>query len=254
MGEPQAPFLELQFYWNLPEQVAFRQLIMVLLDLGARFSGRAYVHIGNNFRDRSFAGIADEPRYEVDVHDLQELERYLLDPSVRVIEVPMNRATGAAPDEVAETVTYVSISSTASTRDYHPLAIYTDGEMFSGPPGYRDTELADVVGHQIYLRFKTLIESLEPIYAAITSEESLPPPSDLATSSYNVFRDFYISERHFGQDLVAEIKALYADAYIEPIGDGVYISTSDEPNPSRVSLEIFDALERGDLVAKMLAS
>jgi hypothetical protein len=133
MREPSGPFLELGFYYaDVAERVAFRHLLLEAEARGALFTGTAYGHRAAGIRDRRFSDIHELPLEPLAVRNRGDLERWLEDPDTRLLQVFMSRVTGTA-EGTAEAVSYLSISADASLVDHHPLAIWTDGTLFSGP-------------------------------------------------------------------------------------------------------------------------
>jgi hypothetical protein len=233
--------LELNFYFaNLPEVEAFTRLVTTLLALGAKFTGTGYAHRGEGLRDKPFASTHDSVLEPVPIRDVTDLTRSLADPDIRLVQVYMEGATSTMSN-VAEIVTYLSISPEAAHTDRHPLAIWTDGEVFSGPLREKYTQRARKVGRRTYERFRALIEALRPAYAAITSEWSLECPADLRRDPRSLaFRNFFVSRAHLEEANLAYIQRLYSRAYIEPMGDGLYISCSKEFNPLGRGLDVGD--------------
>ncbi len=257
MKLPDPPFLELNFYFaDLPETDAFSRLIKALVGMGAQFTGEGYAHRGMDMRDTPFAAITDEHFESISIAGSTDLEQCLADPNSRLLQVYMYDATGVVHAN-AEIVTYLSVSPEAALTDRHPLAIWTEGWLFSGPLAFRKQYMkrAEEVGRQIYQRFRSLVEILHPTYAAITCEWSLECLTDLRRDprSY-AFRDFFISRTYFGTPKLTRIQSLLSGAYIEPVGDGLYISGTKEMNPELRSLERRYAQEQSIEIAKLIAS
>jgi hypothetical protein len=100
-----------------------------------------------------------------------------------------------------------------------------------------------------------LVESLRPTYAAITIEWPLECPEDLQRDARSLaFRNFFVSRGYLGESKLARVRDIFADAYVEPVGDGVYISCMEEFNPEGRHLESDDAAQRSVEVAKLLAA
>ena len=252
-----APFLEIGFYFGKSSETdAFTRLVKALTDLGAWFTDDGYAHLGLGVRDASFSSITERAPRPVAVKSLGDIERYFADPDTRLIQVYMSGVTGTV-HHVAEIVTYLSVSPEAAQMDRHPLAIWTEGWMFSGPPHFlrRHAKQAKKVGGQIYQRFKTLVETLQPSYGAITIEEALECPADLRHDprSY-AFQDFFVKRTFLGAPNCEHLRDLFADAYIEPVDDGLYISSHGDFNPKDKSLDTNRALEQSVEVAKMIGS
>lgn len=254
MKRLEPPLLGLSFYFaNVSEADAFSLLVMALLHLGAKFTGQASVHRGAGVRNRPFASITDEPIPEQVTLDASAMAKVLTDPDIRVIEVYMDGAIGIARD-AAEIVTYVSISPEATRTDRHPLAILTEGWLFEGTFPKKYPKQARKAGRQAYKRFCSLIDSENPAYAAITREISLECPTDLRRDprSY-AFLDFFVSRKFLGASNLTKVKNIFQGAYIEEVGDGLYISCTKEFNPEGISLDPEDAAWHSLQVAKLVA-
>jgi hypothetical protein len=249
------PFLELGFYFaNIPESDAFTQLVTALIGNGAKLTGEASARRGAGFKDMAFASISDSPLPEPLTTDVSTIMRSLTDPDVRIIEVYMHGATGLTLN-TAEIVTYLSISREAVRTDKHPMAILTEGELFSGTLRHDFPQRARKAGMQVYHRFFALIEALQPAYAAITVENPLECPTDLRRDPRSLaFCDFFLSRAYIGASKLRTIQTLFTGAFIEPMGDGLYISCTEEFNPEGRSLDAEYAQRRSVDVAKLIAS
>lgn len=255
MRQPDAPFLELSFYFaDRPEVEALTQLIAAIADLGGRFTGHSLIQRGAQIRDRPFASITSEPREIAAVADIADVMRYMADPNVRLLQVSMAGTSGTTQD-VAEIVTLLSISPEAAHADHHPLAVWTDGWLFSGEISSKHQSQARATGLQAYQRFKEVVRIVRPSYAAITVEYGLECPTDLRRDPRSAaFLDFYVSQLYLGALAFARIQGLFADAYSESMGDGKYISSSEVFNPQGRKLDIRSALENSSVVAQIIGS
>ena len=256
MNLPDAPFLELGFYFaDKPETVALADLLHLLTTLGGECTGEIAVHLGDGIRDKLFASITEQLMEERAVADLNDLVRQIAAPNQRIIQIGMHNATGISPD-LPEIVTYLSISSVAMPKDRHPLAIWTEGWMFSGPPSFLEehSEDANRVGQQVYQRFCWLVEALNPAYATITIERSLECPVDLRneTASY-VFTDFFVRSEFLDASKLKLVRETCAEAYVEQLTNGLYISSNGYFNPAHISVESTIMLGNSIQVAKLLA-
>ena len=250
-----APFQELCFYFGArPESEALEQLVAALVTLGARFAGEARVHCGPGLRDQPFAFITDLIQESVVVKNLTDMRRLLKMPNLRVVQVDLDGATGTLED-VAEVVTYLDISPAAVGMDRHPLAIWTEGWLFSGPIRIDEAVAAKAVGMRLYERFRTLIGMLRPAYAAITHESPLECPADLRRDPRTLsFYDFYVSRTYLGRGNTERVKELFIDAYIEELDEGIYVSTWPEFNPAGIEVDVRLLEPRAKEVATMIGS
>ncbi len=249
-----APYMELQFYFDKKsEQTALRDLIMTLLGLGAAFTGDGYVHRGKEIQSKPFAYITDLVRERVDIRSTDEFEYWLVNPDARLISVLMSNASGTTTD-IAEVVSFISISEAASQVDRHPLSIWTDGDLFVGSEEKyeQDARKRMKVGLKAYKRFLEIVARLDPAYAAVTVEYSMECPTDLRRDPRSLAFNFYVSRAYVGESGFARIQNLYADAYTELVGGGLYLSTYESLNPDRRSLPREQAEELEREVVKIL--
>lgn len=249
------PFLELGFYFaNIPEADAFAHLVTALIGNGAKLTGEASARRGAGVKDMSFASINDSPLPEPLTADVSTIMRYLTDPDVRIIEVYMGGAIGITVN-TAEILTYLSISPEAVRTDKHPIAILTEGELFSGTLRHEFSQSARKAGMQVYHSFCALIEALQPAYAAITVENPLECPTDLRRDPRSLaFCDFFVSRAYIGALKLRIIQTFFQGAFIESMGDGIYISCTEEFNPEGRSLDAEYAQRQSVEVAKLIAS
>jgi hypothetical protein len=171
------------------------------------------------------------------------------------MEVRLDGAIGISHD-ASEVVTYVSVSDEASRTDHHPLAICTEGELFCGTGELRPkvARKARAAGMQVYERFRVLVDALRPAYGAITVEIPLCCPTDLRRDPRSLaFRDFFVARTFFGGSIMTKLEALFTGAFVEPVGDGVYVSCSKEFNPEARNVDgdivQWRSVEMGKLVA-----
>jgi hypothetical protein len=254
MKRPEPPLLGLSFYFaDISEADAFSRLVMALLHMGAKFTGHASVHRGAGVRNRPFASTIDEPIPEPVTLDISVMTQILTEPDIRVIEIYIDGAIGIARD-TAEIISYVSISSEASHTDRHPLAIWTEGWLFEGTFPKKYPKRSRKAGRQVYELFCSLIESEKPAYAAITTEIFLECPADLRRDprSY-AFLDFFVSGKFLGTSNLTKIQKIFHGAYVEEVGDGLYISCTKNFNPEGISLDPEDATWHSLQVAKLIA-
>jgi hypothetical protein len=257
--EPRPPFVELNFYIaDRPEQESFVQLLTTLVGLGATFTGEAYAHRAEGIRDIPFADVHELPLERVSVHDDLALTNYVADPDIRLVQVYMHNATGSQPD-IAEIVTYQSISEAATRHDRHPFSIWTSGdwtewENYTGALRKQVAQRAQQAGRQIYHQFLSLLAALRPAYAAITVEGALECPTDLRQDPRSLaFQDFFMSGSYLGADNLQRIQKLFPSAYHEVVGDGIYISCYKGFNPEGKQIDADDAGWLSVEVAKLIA-
>jgi hypothetical protein len=244
------PLLELNFYYGmLPEDTALVRVIRALARLGARLAGGGLAHTGPDAYE-PFSFPHEWPRERI-LLDLDDLEAIQAAPDIRLVGVYMLDAGGLAQPGVADYVGLMGISREAAGIDHHPVGIDTDGTPFAALTEESDRAEARQLGLQAYRRFRAVVEATCPAYAALLPGHILQCPTDLQLQpSPHNFHDFYVSGPYVGAHNLAAIEDLYAGAYVEPVGDGLYISCHPCFNPRRVELPPDPA--RGAAVARVI--
>jgi hypothetical protein len=131
------------------------------------------------------------------------------------------------------------------------VSIVAEGWFFS-TPGYEQKALRS--GERCSRRFLRYCQALEPDYAAILNENSLPSFRDLKDAKdCRCFCDFFVSAKIYGERLVSQLEGMYPDAYVERVEKGIFISVSAVYNPKRLKIDRLDALKRSAIVSKMLS-
>jgi len=253
---PSPPLLAFGLYFSaLSDADALALLIEGLVRQGARFTGQILAFHEVGARDMPFASptdlLSNQSKVEQTTLDYPALKRYLTDRNVRVLQVGLVDAIGLTRQETAG---FTFISPEAVGVDMHPLAIRTAGGFFSAP-GKRSATAARKYGARVYARFLALVQSLDPAYAAITIEYSLECPTDLRHDprSY-AFRDCFINEQYVGIAILRRAKNLFADAYVEILSKGLYVSCSSPFNPMNMEVDSESAISKSVAVAKLIAS
>ena len=135
MKGPEAPFLEVNFYFaDIPDAAAFVRVLAALTSEGAQFIGNGLVHRVPQINLRPFGGITDESSEWVPIASLQEAEAHATAVDTRLVQVDMTGASTALR-RGRELVAYVDISPEAAAVDHHPIAIWSTGTLLSGPAG-----------------------------------------------------------------------------------------------------------------------
>jgi hypothetical protein len=255
MKLPAGPFVELSFYFSdMPESSVMRLMVKSLLDRDAEFAGVGNVHQGEGIKEKPYAGIMESLLNEVRISSMDELDRILDDQNSRLVQIIMNRATGVNL-HTSEILTFTSISPEAAIHDQHPIAIWTEGDLFSGTFIRHITNQAKKFGKQIYQRFIELLPELNPAYAAITSEWGLECPFDLRHDPRSIsFIDFYVSRSFIGSDGIESIRKRLSNYYQEVIADGIYISGFEFLNPLGIGIDSEQAEVNSMFVSRMIAN
>jgi hypothetical protein len=244
-----SPILNFSYYFAyLSAEQALARVVTALLDLGAVLkSGRGTLWPLNT--EEHIASAAD-------------LRRWLVDPPGRLEAVVLTGATDTRRNH-AEVVTFALISDAVAHTDRPAIEIETDGHWteywlyIRGRQQARTLrQQARTIGKRAKKRFCTLVEAVQPSYAAILFETYLPCPAELRQrphSRYDGFSSFFVSSSYVGAARLARIQTLFDGAYIEPVGDGLYISAWEFFNPEAVSLAC-DEGRRSEQVAHLIAT
>jgi len=248
--EPSGEMVGLDFYFgSLSSADAIEAVTKQCLESGGVFGNTIYVAEFEGARDSSFEGIySDEVgRRQISI---DSLPLCLSDKNKRVVRIPIKGAIGI-DTSTADVVTFNSISKAASVCDSHPVSIVAEGWFFS-TPGYEQKALRS--GERCWRRFLRYCQTLEPDYAAILNENSLPSFRDLKDAKdCRCFCDFFVSAKIYGERLVSQLEGMYPDAYVERVGKGIFISVSAVYNPKKLKINRLDALKRSAVVSKMLS-
>jgi hypothetical protein len=234
------PLLSFAFYSaDVSEAAALARVVAVSLDLGAVFQAGWGTTIADGGTE--------------DIASATDLAQWFSDHTRRVQGVALVGATDTTR-KFAERVSYDQISTEAAQTDHPAIAIETDGH-WTEYWIYKDGERqARTRGRHAKKRFCALVEAIRPAYAAILVETYLPCPADLRRKQrYTAFSDFFISGSYVGPAHLAQIRDLFAGAYIEPLVDGLYISSYEFFNPSRIRLA-WDNGQRSARTASLIAS
>jgi hypothetical protein len=248
------PFLELNFFWaDVPLDEAFSCLVRTLLSFGAVFRRGGVVVRRPHWGPASQAS-AEDVR-EVGILSIGDVEGYARNPEWALSAVYMERAT-ATTSGVAEVVTRGTITREAALHDPCPLTIYTEGQWTDAwahetKAGERQ---ARTTGRRAKERFCALAASTRPSYASITVENTLPTPWALRQApDGHAFGDFFVDTNFIGQANAEHLLRVYADAYSEPVGSGLYISTWKYFNPTGISILYAEKQQRSVQASRAIA-
>lgn len=258
LSGPDPPLLGCSFYFpGISDADALALLVEGLVRSGARFRGEVLALRAQGARSQLFASPTDLLSADNGVGrialDLPGLRHYLTDPNVLLLRIGVAGAIGLAQHEVA---TYSFILPESVGVDTHPLVLWSEGGVFSGPDR-RVTKAARKAGRKVYDRFLSLVKILSPAYAAITVEYSLECPMDLRLDSRSyAFRDFFIDGAYIGKSKLGLVRAMFedVDAYVEVVGDGLYVSCFGAFNPANKDVTGSIAIAKSITVAKLIAS
>jgi len=254
---PNPPHLECGFYFHdISEADALAQMTDYLTSRKVAFTGRIVAAFDHNIRSRVVrwepAWLEDERTDAVKSLDIDvtALVEYVRDESVKVIQIEMRSALGISTKR--EVLGYCPLPRMFLGN--HAIEILADGQAFTGYGGETNTSEARRLGRRTYEWFLATARDLAPSYATITVEKPIPIPAQLGKiESSTVFTDFYISNAYVGESGVTRIKSIYTSAYIEIVGDGVYISCYEYFNPNRVAVEYNICREWSKEAARLIA-
>ena len=249
---PDPPFVELGFYFaDRSDADAFADLFKALINLGLTYQGIAWIKQQKNVRSQTFKFWQDLQPLKLEI-SLEKLHKSLSNPDIRMFQIAMNDRGKPI------LVTYnMVISETKSKKDYHPIVVLGEGELFCGPDSVKEQskQPTQQEGQKTYERFLEIIEMLQPAYGSITVEYSLECPTDLREDDRSLaFRDFFISEEYIGGANIAIIQDIFADAYQAKVKGGLYVSCSWCLNPQRKDLESNIAYKGSRTVAQLIAT
>lgn len=220
------PFLEMHFYFaDSSDHESLHRVLLALEEGGAHYTGSALAHKGQDI----FGSVSDQKRIAVPLYNLKEFDRYRCQKQFQVVQVGMSNAS-TLDRHSEEIVGYGPISADAAQNDHHPISLWADGSDF------QNQQLGAVyhqrLGHRFYTRFRWLCCNLQPSYASISFNGSLPCPSDLQRSPNNwLFHNFFVNDSYLGIDSYSLFQAISPALYTEKIDDSTYISTSRLFNP-----------------------
>ncbi len=251
MKEPQGELVELDFYFRHSGRVdSFSRVVKYCCEHGGSFAGTILETAGTSARRHQFTHLYERSVSERSI-DVEELERKLENNDTDVLKVAIWSAIGIT-HSVPEIVTYSPVSSAASEVDNPAVAILSEGWVFSTPGYERQARRA---GRRCYQRFVEICAALDPDYAAILNEDSLPCRYDLArTQDTRCFTSFFVSQRAYDANTIKSIEGLYHDAYTERISTGLYVSSWSMYNPRKVTIDSTITFARSTRIAEMLGT
>jgi len=250
MKEPMGEHVSLDFYFgNRSSTDALREVVLHLFARGATYSNEVLISRFEGARDAPFEGIYTNDLSQCSTNE-RELVSLLEDENVRVAKVGMWNAI-CLRDDTPDVVTFDGVSLEASTQDTHAVCVVSEGWVFSTEGHQQEAEKMGARCREIFLDVCT---SLEPAYAAILNEDSLPCRYDLRSGrGARCFRNFFVSKKSFGAPTLDRLESLFSDSYVERLEQGLYISTWKYFNPVGFVLESGEAVRRSREVARLVA-
>ena len=249
MKEPSGEMVDLDFYFgDRCSADAMRDIVSYLLSNGASFSGEIIQCEFAGARTAHMRGIYSHPISQQSLTE-QAMASQLQSADVRVTKVGLWNAIGLSK-KCPEIVTFNGMSAEAPPNESNSIAIVGEGWHFS-TPGYEKERNKDA--RKCYARFIGVCKALQPAYAAILNEDSLPCRFDLQKGSQVFFSNFFVSERTFGSSMLTRIASMYQDSYLERSPEGLYVATWMFA-PNEIAIDRKLVAERSKRVASMLSS
>lgn len=245
------PFLELGFY--LPGgSTTLLDLTRALIDMGARLTGEAWAHIGEE-AGLPFASRWDYEQSPLSLVSLDDLERLEADHKVRVTKLAMLDASGRGR-KWHEMISFCDADTPGFT---HAVSVWTSAALWSTPIEAVPTARTRAAGRAVYTRLLRLISVLRPHYAAITCLEDLHRPEDYRRDPRTrAFRSFYIEKCFLQKQAWDRVIALTGGGryYIEEVADGMYFSCDHDFNPLHRSLPSLESEELSVEIACLIGN
>lgn len=262
---------ELNFYFIEPQsprdQIA--HFVRGLVNLGGTFVGQALIIRGDSIEKPT--GIVIDPLGnctidQVYINSMSELEPIFSSNDKLPILIDMQNVVCLPDSQFIEVVTFVEIPAQVLERDHHPLVVYVEGDRLNETvhPYFGESarqakarrKIAKTIGNQIYRRFIAIANETRPAYGAITIEQPLECPTELAQRlGSSSFIDFYVDESYVGKSNLQKIKKIFSGAYIEKLDHGTYFSAWFPFNPKGITLESLESnFPRSIQVAKIIGS
>jgi hypothetical protein len=248
MKEPTGELVEVDFYFGACED-GLQRLVNHCCQHGGEFAGTVMLSEGAAIRRAPLTqGIYTFPVWERSV-SAEALQSLFSDEDTRVLKVAIWSALGLTTS-VPEIVTYCGMSPDAAGHDSLPVAIVSEGWVFS-TPGYERQSAA--AGKRCYNKLLEVCNALDPTYAAILSEKWIPCAYDLKRGRGDgCFSSFFVSESKLGRAVVSEIEDVCRDAYTEKLSTGLFVSTTRFHNPQSVHMDRATASKLSSRVAGIL--
>ena len=222
LPSPQPPQASVGFYREYGTDAdLFTAVCELLLDVGATPTGvrtapagraRAFERVADLASELSPTDLTHEPAAESRLRSLlasQALEH-------RVLQVGfIVRPVGAL---------LVTYEPAVGPQGRHPVAIIASGEQLS-PPGGRAGRAGRAVARWLRESLRLGCDRLDPLYAAIVIEGSLPPPARLSADS-RLGTELFVANRLLAADpaLGADLSALFKRGAAESWPGGMFFS------------------------------
>jgi hypothetical protein len=223
MRTPDAPFLELGFYFRQKSgREALRHVAETLTNHFAAVPTDAYTSAQATpslFRTNEVVG------RPVKIQSADDLERLMRDPYRFVRKISFDGGTRVVRD-AQEFLVVLPIEESDCKSEGNVVAIWIEGAAFSRGLNTEISKKEKQVAARALTAFKKLVSLLLPTYASITVDYGLENPCDLQRDSRSLaFRDFYLGRRDFGEKFLEELRSRFPNSDYDD-HDGGQITTT----------------------------
>jgi len=250
MKNPEAPFLEISFYFsNEDGNSSLEKLTAYLLGRGA-VPKAAYTTDRTNSPLVGFDFRFQEHR----IDRSENVWELLQNDNTTTIKIALEKGTRIIPD-TREFVVQLPISENSVHVDHNPVALWLEGEALSYAPTMTIPVKVRRIGTKTLKVFRDAILFLQPTYAAITVDYDMECPTDLKHDPRtHAFRDFYIARAYVGEEGLSKIRQFCPGAYHEDLPMGQITCCSGFLAPDEIYVETSSAFELSEQVGRMISS
>lgn len=223
MRTPDAPFLELGFYFRQKSgREAFRHLVSVLTEeFGAVPANSVVTDQTANCLSRA----NESAERIVKTTSGNELNRLLDDSSKFVRKVTLEKGTRIVRD-AQEYVVVLPINGADCQNENNAVAVWIEGEALSRASNDNVSNKEKKIAVNTFETFKKLVSLLQPAYGAITVDYGLETPCDLRLDSRSLaFRDFYL-DGNFGENFLGKLKNKFPNSVYNDYEGGLITTTT----------------------------
>jgi len=254
MRNPDPPYLEIGFYFqHLSGRDAFRTLTKsIVKDLHATPKEITILNSAENVLLRSSVSTL----YSQRVSSNTELWKLIEDDKRFAVKLAVEKGTKIVPD-AREYVAVLPITSSTPGTNGNSVAIWIEGAAFSGPSTQEaPSSKVRSIGQKARAVFVSLVQRMNPTYAAITVAYGLESPCDLRDDPRTyAFRDFYLQAEQFGAQVLQELRSRFPNADYEDLRSGLVVTTTKSfvRKLDGFAFSSTDAYELSSFVGKMIA-
>jgi hypothetical protein len=206
-----------------------------------------------------------EPTGWVDIISLAHIPRFeLLSDLVNITQTVHVRAPSANDWERTLRVWLshpaagaITVGYGAARRGRHPVTVVLGGAGWAEPRLDENDSGDDPRRREVRTFvdrvFHTILTGLDPLYASIQVEDSVPSPDDLDEERASIGSLFFLSGRVVAvePDLVGKLTETFAPDTVRVRAEGVFVDDSTLLNPARPA--VLNARRKGVAAARLLA-